>query len=70
MRQPGPKCSRISHLEHAVAYRLHVAQIAKLGLAQSLDEALPCQPVLQTFEPFGELIELFHREGHRLTVIE
>ena len=29
-----------AHLEHAFAYGFHVAQVAKLDLAQSLDEAL------------------------------
>ena len=40
-----------AHLEHVFDYRLHVAQVAKLDLAQPLDEALPRQPVLQAFEP-------------------
>ena len=44
--------------------RFHVAQVSKLGLAQPLDEALPCQLVLQAFEPVGKLIELFNRIGH------
>jgi hypothetical protein len=30
-----------AHLEHAFAYRLDVAQVAELGLAKPLDEALP-----------------------------
>ena len=59
-----------AHLENAFAYRFYVAQVAKLDLAQPLDEALPCQPVLQAFEPVGELIELFHRVDHKQTVIE
>jgi hypothetical protein len=29
-----------AHLEHAFAYRFHVAQVVKLDLAQPLDEAL------------------------------
>ena len=53
-----------AHLEHAFAYRLHVAQVSKLGLAQPLDEALPCQLVFQAVEPVGKLIELFNRIGY------
>lgn len=53
-----------AHLEHAFAYKFRVAQVAKLDLAQPLDEALPCQPVLQAFEPVGELFELLHRIDH------
>jgi hypothetical protein len=59
-----------AHLEHAFAYRFHVAQVVKLGLAQPLDEALPCQPVLQALEPVGELFELFYPIDHHSTVIE
>ena len=59
-----------AHLEHPSAYRRHVAQVAKLGLPQSLGKALPCQPVLQTLEPFRKLIQLFYRIGHGSIVIE
>jgi len=59
-----------AHLEHVFDYRLHVAQVAKLDLAQPLDEALPRQPVLQAFEPNGELFEWLHRVDHHSTVIE
>ncbi len=59
-----------THLVHTFADSFHVAQIAKLGFAQAFDKALAGQTVLQTIEPSGELIELFHRVCHDSNVIE
>jgi hypothetical protein len=45
----------LAHLEHTFAYRLHVAEVAQLGLAQPLVEALPGQSVFQALEPVGAM---------------
>lgn len=53
-----------THLKHAFAYFFQVIQIAKLGLTQPFDETQTRQTVLQSLEPSGKLIELFHWTGH------
>jgi len=59
----------LAHLEHALAYRLYVAQIAVLRLFQATRQPPMRQAILEAIKPSGELRQLANRV-HGLIVIE
>jgi hypothetical protein len=46
-----PGAEVLAHFEYTLAQGLNIAQVAELGLAQSLAEPLPGQGILQPLDP-------------------
>lgn len=59
-----------AHLIYAFPYWIHVSQVAQLGFAKQLAEALTSRSVFQALQSDRELIEQFHCIRHGRKVID